>query len=84
MILRQCFHENHMTMNSGKCHYIVVAIKNLLHPIMRYNNEIASSNEEKLLGILLDSKLKFEIHVDSFCRKAKKLRKINTLSRLKN
>ena len=32
------------------------------------NNEIASSNEEKRLGILLDGKLNFDSH--SLCRKA--------------
>ena len=31
--------------------------KELSHEIMLNNNEITSSNEEKLLGILLDSKL---------------------------
>ena len=34
------------------------------------NNEISSSNEEKLLGIILDSKLNFDSHITSFCKKA--------------
>ena len=33
------------------------------------NNEIASSNEEKLLGILLDRKLNFDGHITSLCKK---------------
>ena len=32
------------------------------------NNEIASSNEEKRLGILLDSELNFDSHITSICK----------------
>ena len=43
--------------------------------IISNNNEIASSNEEKLLGILLDSKLNFDSTLQStdftsLCKKA--------------
>ena len=45
------------------------------------NNEIASSNEEKLLGILLDSKLNFGSHITSLCKKAaQKLSDIATIN----
>ena len=43
---------------------------------------MTSSNWEKLLSIFLDSKLNFESHVGSLCRKAGQ--KINALARLKN
>ena len=49
---------------------------------MLKNNKITTSKEEKLLGILLDSKINFESHISSLCRKTGK--KINALSRLKN
>ena len=54
----------------------------LSHEIMLNNNKITSSNEEKLSGIFLDSKLNFESHIGSLCRKAGQ--KINALTRLKN
>ena len=44
------------------------------------NNEIASSNEEKLLGILLDSKLNFDSHITSLCKKAGQ--KLSALARI--
>ena len=82
MILHQWFHENHMTLNPGKCHYMIIGSKDLSHMIMLNNNEITSSSEEKLLGILLDTKLNFESHIGSLGRKADQ--KINILARLKN
>ena len=41
---------------------MVIDSKDLSHGIIA-NNEITSPNEEKLLGILLDSKLNFESHI---------------------
>ena len=82
MILHQWFHENHMTLNPGKCHYMVIGSRDLSHEIMLNNNQITSSNEEKLLGIFLDSKLNLQNHIGSLCRKAGQ--KISTLARLKN
>ena len=71
-----------MTLNPGKCHYMVIGSRDLSHEIMLNNNKITSSNEEKLLGIFLDSKLNFESDIDSLCRKAGQ--KISALARLKN
>ena len=58
-----------MVLNPGKCHYIVIGDDDPTQKIILNNNEIASSNEEKLLGILLDSKLNFESHITSLCKK---------------
>ena len=46
------------------------------------NNEIASSNEKKLLGILLDSKLNFDSHITSLCKKTDQ--KPSSLARINN
>ena len=83
MILRQWFHENHMTLNPGKRHYMVIGSRDLSYKIMLNYSKVTSSNEEKLLGIFLDSKLNFESHIaSSLCRKADQ--KISALARLKN
>ena len=63
MILHKWFHENHVVLNPGKRHYIVICDDDPSHKIILNNNEIASSNEKKLLGILLDSKLNFDCHI---------------------
>ena len=80
MILHKWFHENHMVLNPGKCHYIVIGDDDPTHKIILNNNEIASSNEEKLLGILLDSKLNFDSHITSLCKKAGQ--KLSALARI--
>ena len=82
MILHQWFHDNHMALNLGKCNYMVIGSRDLSHEIRLNNNKITSSNEEKLLGIFLDSKLNFESHIGSLCRRAGQ--KISALARLKN
>ena len=69
MILHQWFHENHMTLNPGKCHYMIIDSGDLSQQIMLNNGKITSSNEEKLLGIFLGSKLNFESHIAPLCRK---------------
>ena len=59
MIPHQWLHKNHMKVNPGKCHYMVIGSRDLSHEIMLNNNKITGSNGEKLLGIILDSKLNF-------------------------
>ena len=49
------FHENYMVLNPDKCHYIVIGDNDPSIKIIWNNNEIANSNEENLLGILLNS-----------------------------
>ena len=79
MILQEWFHENHMTLNPGKCHYVVIDSKDLAHKIMLNNNKFTNSNEDKLLGIRLDNKLNF---IKFSLQKSRP--KINTMTRLKN
>ena len=70
-----------MVLNPGKCHYIVIGDDDPTSKIILNNTEIASSNEEKLLDIfLLDSKLNFNSHVTSFCKKAGQ--KLSALARI--
>ena len=38
MILHQWFHENHMSLNPGKCHYMVIDSRDLSHDIIMRKN----------------------------------------------
>ena len=57
--------NNHMKTNPGKCHVILSA--NTQRENGFANASVASSLREKLLGITLDSELKFEQHVNKSC-----------------
>ena len=70
MNLHKWFHENYMELNSDKCHYVVIGDNEPSIKITLNNNEIASSNKENPSGILLDSKLNFDSHITSICKKA--------------
>ena len=48
MILLKWFHENHMVLNPGRCHFILIRDDGPTHKINLNNNEIASSSKEKL------------------------------------
>ena len=48
VVWHKWFHENHMVLNPGKCHYIVIDDDDPTHKICLNNNEIASSNLENL------------------------------------
>ena len=67
--LHKWFHENHMVL-AGKCHYILIGDNRPSYKTVFNNKEITSSNEEKLLGILSDSKLNFDSDITSLCKKA--------------
>ena len=68
MILRKWFHENYMVLNPRKYHDIVIGNDVPSHKIILNDNEIASSIEEKPLGVLLVSNLNFGSHISSFRR----------------
>ena len=79
MILHEWFHKNHMVPNLGRWHYIVIGDSDPTYKII-LKNKIASSNEEKLLSIFLDSKFNFDSPITSLCIKAGQ--KLSALARI--
>ena len=74
------FHENHMKANADKCHLLVTtksAVSSRIEEFVMNN-----SNEEKLLRIKIDTKLSFENHVSSLCKKG--CQKSHALARIVN
>ena len=67
-----------MKINSRKIHILFSGNDNVSANIDDYT--IISQNKNKLLGIILDSKLSFADHINSLCKKASQ--KLNALARI--
>ena len=76
--LFQWFYDNQMKANLDKFHFTCSSNEKL--NIVIEDQTISNSNCERLLGVLLDSKLTFKPHVDSICQKAGL--KLNAISRI--
>ena len=72
------FHENHTKANAGELFVTTNSAVSAKIEEFVINN----SNEEKRLGIKIDSKLSFENHVWSLCKKASQ--KLHALARIAN
>ena len=69
------FVNNQMKVNHDKCHLLLSTQEEA--NIQIANTTIKCSKSKKLLGIVLDNKLKFDKHVENICLKASK--KLNAL-----
>ena len=80
--MQKWFYENHMVLNPGKCHYLILGNTSNSDTINLNGTKLASSSYENLFGILIDRDLSFDKHIKSLCRKAGQ--KLNTLARISN
>ena len=75
------FEANYMKLNPNKCHFLMSGPKE--HMWIKVGEQIIwESQEEKLLGITIDKKLKFDKHLSIICKKASA--KVTALARLAN
>ena len=65
--LLQWFRNNHMKANADRCHLLVTGNNEASANIHEY--EIESSKKEKLIGTSIDTRLSFEHHITSLCKK---------------
>ena len=75
------FANNQMKANDDKCHLLLISPDDS-SIIQIKNSTIKCSKVKKILGIQIDYKLKFDIHVETICTKAR--RKRSALSRITN
>ena len=69
-----------MKANANKCHLLVTRDTDVTSKIGEF--DVKNSREEKFLGVKIDSKLSFEHHVSSLCKKASQ--KLHALARVVN
>ena len=67
-----------MKANADKCHLLLS--ENTKHVACINHIQIENKTSEKLLGVTIDSDLKFDIHVNNLCKKA--TQKLNALARI--
>ena len=72
------FKNNHFKVNPGKSHILLSSKKPEIVSVDGIS--LAASSHEKLLGVIIDSELKFENHITEMCLKVSK--KINALCRI--
>ena len=74
------FDTNYMKLNTDKCHLLVSGYKHEMMWAKIGEDKIWESKEVKLLGVTIDSDLKFDNHVANICSSAN--RKLTILSRM--
>ena len=68
--LSSWFAGNFMKLNEEKCHLLVFGEKDTKVSIKAGSSVIKESNEEKLLGVIIDRNLNFKKHLFTVCNKA--------------
>ena len=81
-LLSEWFSDNFMKLKEEKSHLLIFGAKNDGMAINIGASQISESESEKLLGVTLDSKLNFNVHVNQLCMKASQ--KLYALARVSN
>ena len=76
------FKNNQMLANPGKFQFMILFKNTINKPIVIDNKMIESSKSMKLLGLTIDRKLNFGIHINNICKVASA--KIKCFGRIKN
>ena len=74
----ESFNNNQMKAKPDNCHFICSS--SVKTRIITENEQISKSYCQKVLGVFFDSKLTFQSHIDSSCKKASQ--NLNVISRI--
>ena len=79
-LLQECLYENHMVLNPGKCHYLIIH-KDIANESFELGKKTLHAEvEQKLFVIIIDKDLNFQSHRKSIIKKSN--RKLGTLIRV--
>ena len=67
-LLQGWFHENHIVLNHGKCHYLIINKDITNESIELGKKTLHAEAEQKLLGIITDKDLNFQSHTRSIIK----------------
>ena len=81
-IVLKWFKDNQMMANPGKFQFMILSKNTINKSIVIGNKTIESSKSVKLLGLTIDNKLNFGIHINNICKVASA--KIKGLGRIRN
>ena len=81
LLLSEWFSDNFMKLIEEKSHLLIFGTKGDRMTLNIGASQISESESEKLLGVAIDSKLKFNLHVIQLCVKASQ--KVHALARVK-
>ena len=81
-IVLKWFKSNQMMANPGMFQFMILSKNTINKSIVIGNKTIESSKSVKLLGLTIDNKLKFGIHINNICKVASA--KIKGLGRIRN
>jgi len=80
-VIIQWFTDNFMKLNTDKCHFMILGKSSNQDVTVNVGSSIiGNTEEEKLVGVMIDKKLTFETHINKLCKKAGN--KLFALSRL--
>ena len=70
-IVIKWFTDNFMKLNTDKCHLLILGRNSNQQVTVNVGDSvIENTEEEKLLGVVIDKKLNFETHISKLCKKA--------------
>ena len=82
-VLDTWFYDSYMALNSGKCNFMCLRSNLLLDKTYVYKNfKLKKTSVNEILGVIIDSELKFDKRVKDICKKAGN--KLNPLTKMGN